>query len=84
MSNSKGAQVSVPQPASRPAETGGIAAALAVLVAHLFGLDDADLIVALAVVIGGIPAVITGIVASRRHDDYPSREIKAANEQVKP
>jgi succinate-acetate transporter protein len=84
VSNSKGAQVSVPQPASRPAETGGIAAAAALLVARVFGVDDVGVITALAVVIGGVPAVITGIVASRRHDDYPSREIKAANEQVKP
>jgi hypothetical protein len=84
VSNSKGAQVSVPQPASRPAETGGLVAACVVLVAHFLGLDDPGTLAALAVVIGGIPAVITGIVASRRHEDYPSREIKAANEQVKP
>jgi succinate-acetate transporter protein len=70
-------------PTNRPAETGGVAAALALLVAHFLGLDDAGVITALAVVIGGIPAVITGIVATRRGEDAPTREINAANERNK-
>jgi hypothetical protein len=50
----------------RPAETAGIASAVAVLVAKLLGVDDPDVIVALAVVIGFIPAVITFIVELTR------------------
>jgi hypothetical protein len=50
----------------RPAETAGIASALAVLVAKLLGVDDSDVIVALAVVIGFIPAAITFVVELTR------------------
>jgi hypothetical protein len=47
---------------TRPAETGAGAAAIALLIARAFGMDDPELITALAIVIGFIPAVITGIV----------------------
>jgi hypothetical protein len=46
----------------RPAETGGIAAAVALLVAHLVGVDDPTLVAALAVVVGFTPAAITWLV----------------------
>lgn len=46
----------------RPAETGGVAGAIALLVAHLLGVDDATVIVALAVVVGFVPAAITWLV----------------------
>lgn len=51
---------------SRPAETGGVAAALALLVARLIGIDDADAIVALGVVVGFVPAAITWLVVTIR------------------
>jgi hypothetical protein len=60
-------------PTNRPAETGGVASAS----------TTRGVITALAVVIGGIPAVITGIVATRRGEDAPTREINAANERNK-
>lgn len=50
---------------SRPAETGGVAAAIALLIAHLLGVDDATTITALAVVIGFVPAAITWVVLKR-------------------
>lgn len=51
---------------NRPAETGGVAAALALLLARALGLSDADLIVALGIVIGFIPAGITWVVSTAR------------------
>lgn len=48
---------------TRPAETGGVAASLALLVCRLLGVDDADTIVALGIVIGFIPAAITWVVS---------------------
>jgi hypothetical protein len=50
----------------RPAEASGVAGAVALLVAHLFGVDDADTIVALAVVVGCIPALVTWLVVLLR------------------
>lgn len=47
---------------NRPAEVGGIAGSVALLVAKLLGVNDADTIVALGVVIGFIPAAITFVV----------------------
>lgn len=50
-----------------PAETTAVAAALALLLGRLLGVDDVETVTALAVVIGFIPAVVTYIVnASRR------------------
>ena len=44
---------------SRPAETGGVAAAAALLIARALGVDDIGTITALAVVVGFVPAAIT-------------------------
>ena len=48
----------------RPAESGGVAGALALLVAHLFGVNDATVIVSLAVVVGFVPAAITWLIVT--------------------
>lgn len=54
-------------PARRPAETSGVAGAVALLVARLLGfVDDADAVVALAMVLGALPAVVTWIEDRRR------------------
>lgn len=58
-------------PAARPAETGGIAAALALLIAHMLGVDDAGTIAALALVVGFVPAAITWAVAAFRKKPGP-------------
>lgn len=47
---------------SRPAETGGVAAALALLVARIAGIDDINTVTAIAIVIGFIPAAVTWVV----------------------
>lgn len=44
---------------SRPAETGGVAGALAYLIAYFAGLHDEGVLVALGVVLGFVPAGIT-------------------------
>lgn len=51
---------------NRPAETTAAASALALLAARLLGVDDVDTVTALAIVIGGIPAVVTWLVELRR------------------
>ena len=51
---------------NRPAETGGVAAAVALLVSRVLGVDDVDTLTALAVVIGFIPSAITWVVEFRR------------------
>lgn len=50
----------------RPAETGGVASALALLLAYVFGVDDPGVIVAIGVVIGFVPAAITWCVELAR------------------
>jgi hypothetical protein len=47
---------------NRPAETGGVAGALALLLARAAGLNDPNMIVALATVIGFAPAAVTWLV----------------------
>jgi energy-converting hydrogenase Eha subunit B len=47
---------------NRPAETGSLAAALAVLICYLLGVDDPGVLAALVVVVGALPSVITWIV----------------------
>lgn len=47
---------------NRPAETGGVAGAVALLVARGLGVSDVGLVTALAVVIGFVPAAITWLV----------------------
>ena len=44
---------------NRPAESAGAAGSIALLIARAIGLKDADTIVALAAVIGFIPAAVT-------------------------
>jgi hypothetical protein len=53
-------------PARRPAESAAIGSAAALLVARLLGVDDADTVTALAIVIGAIPAAVTWLVTLRR------------------
>ena len=59
---------------SRPAETGGVAAAAALLIAHFLGLTDSSLVLSLGVVIGLVRADITFIVelVRRRQPASPS------------
>jgi hypothetical protein len=57
--------------ASRPAETAGVASALALLIARLLGVDDADTIVALGIVIGFVPAGVTAFVVAYRKARAP-------------
>jgi hypothetical protein len=47
---------------TRPAETTAAASAIALLVCKLLGVDDPDVLVALGIVIGFIPAAVTWIV----------------------
>lgn len=47
---------------SRPAETGAVASALALLIARIAGVNDVDTVTAIAIVIGFIPAAVTWIV----------------------
>jgi hypothetical protein len=51
---------------NRPAETGGVTAAVAVLIAYLAGLREPSVIIALTVVIGFVPAAITWLVVTLR------------------
>ena len=51
---------------NRPAETGAVASALALLIARLFGVDDVDTVTALAIVIGFVPSAITYVVNQTR------------------
>jgi hypothetical protein len=57
---------------SRPAETGGVAGALALLVARAAGLTDPNMIVALATVIGFAPAAVTWLVELLRSTGQPA------------
>lgn len=51
----------------RPAETTALSAAVALLLAkYVFNITDAATITAIAVVIGAIPAVVTGLVEHYR------------------
>jgi hypothetical protein len=55
-----------PRISSRPAETSGLAAAFAVLIGYVLGIDDPAVIAALAVAVGVIPAAVTWLVVRRR------------------
>lgn len=60
-------------PATRPAEYGGAAGAVAVLIGHILGINDAGTLAALAMVVGFIPAAITWVVATfRRKPSVPA------------
>jgi len=50
----------------RPAETGAFAGAVGLLVAYIAGVDDPGVIVAIGVVVGGLPAFITTVVEAVR------------------
>lgn len=50
----------------RPAEAGGVAGAVGLLVGYLAGIDDPAVIVALGVVVGFVPAAITWLRATMR------------------
>ncbi len=53
---------------NRPAETAApIATAIAALVAKLLGVNDADTIIYLALVLSFIPAAVTWLVVTVRH-----------------
>lgn len=56
---------------SRPAESFGVAGALSLLIARLLGVDDPDVIVSLAVVIGFLPAAVTWLVERFRPPPPP-------------
>lgn len=53
-------------PQRRPAEVSAFAAALALLICYVLGVDDPAVLAAAGVVIGGIPGIVTWIVSSRR------------------
>lgn len=49
---------------TRPAETGGVAASLALLIGYFAGIHDAGVLTAIGVVIGFVPAAITWLVVT--------------------
>lgn len=51
---------------NRPAETGGFASGVAVLICYIAGVNDPGVLAALAVVVGALPGVITTIVVRIR------------------
>ena len=50
----------------RPAESAGLGGAVAIVAADLLGLDDPQVITALAVVVASLPAVVTWLVVTIR------------------
>lgn len=50
----------------RPAESAGLAGAVAIVAADLLGLDDPQIITALAVVVASLPAAVTWFVVTVR------------------
>lgn len=56
----------MPAPSRRPAESAGVTGAVALLVARLLGVTDADTIVALGVLFASLPAVVTFAVVTWR------------------
>jgi hypothetical protein len=50
----------------RPAETAAFAGAVATLVGYVAGIDEPGVLVALTVIVGAIPAVVTAIVNLKR------------------
>ena len=53
-------------PKERPAETTAVAAAIALLIAWLAGVDDPGVIAAIGIVVGFIPAAVTWLVVTLR------------------
>jgi hypothetical protein len=56
----------------RPAESGGVASAVALLIAYVSGVNDAGVIVSIGVVIGFVPAAITWAVETYRRAKCPT------------
>jgi hypothetical protein len=59
---------------NRPAEIGGVAAAIAFLIAVLLGIHDTNVVAALGTVVGFIPAAITWIVVTIKGDGKDSQK----------
>ena len=57
---------------NRPAESGGVASALGLLLAYILGINDVEIVVALGVAIGFLPAAITWLVVTFRGQSEPS------------
>jgi hypothetical protein len=55
----------------RPAEIGGIAGAVAFLIARLVGVKDAATVTALGTIVGFVPAGITWLVTLKRKPAAP-------------
>jgi mannose/fructose/N-acetylgalactosamine-specific phosphotransferase system component IIC len=53
-------------PARRPAETVTLAGGVAVLIAYFAGIDDPEVVVAMATVVAALPALVTFIVELTR------------------
>jgi hypothetical protein len=53
-------------PQRRPAETGGVAGSVALLIGRVFGIKDPDTLVAIGVIVGVLPAMITWLVTLAR------------------
>lgn len=47
---------------ARPAETGGLAAAVVALIVYALGVDDPALVAPLIIVVGSVPAAVTFLV----------------------
>ena len=58
-------------PQRRPAEVSGLAGAVAILLAGLLGVTDPATIVALGVIVGALPAVVTWAVELLRGRRQP-------------
>lgn len=57
---------------ARPAEAGGLAAAVAALIVYALGSDDPALIAPLLIVVGSVPAIVTWCVELvRRRNGTP-------------
>jgi hypothetical protein len=54
---------------ARPAETGGLAAAVVALLVYALGVDDPALVAPLIIVVGAVPAGITWLVELMRRRD---------------
>lgn len=46
----------------RPAETAGVATAIAAIIARIAGVDDPDVLTYLIIVVGAVPGAVTWIV----------------------
>jgi hypothetical protein len=63
---------------NRPAETGAVAGAIALLIGYFAGIDDAAVLTAMGVVIGFIPAAITWLVTTFRKPKRKARHHAAS------